>query len=49
MSVLLLLTLAAAFVSPGEAQRLGQGASDWYMRFHDFDMVKRNYEEPSIR
>ena len=31
----------------GEAQRLSQGASDWYMRFYsNMDYVKRNVDRP---
>lgn len=30
-----------------QGQRLSQGASDWYMRFHNnYDFVKRNVERP---
>lgn len=44
--VVLGLVMAAAFYG-GHAQRLSQGASDWYMRFHNnFDFVKRNVDRP---
>lgn len=29
-------------------QRLSQGASDWYMRFHDYGMVKRASSDPPV-
>ena len=33
-----------------KGQRLSQGASDWYMRFHNnFDYVKRNVDRPVIK
>lgn len=35
-----------ASIYTNEGQRLSQGASDWYMRFHDFDMVKRDFDYP---
>jgi hypothetical protein len=41
VTAILFLALAA------RGQRLSQGASDWYMRFHsNFDFVKRNVERP---
>ena len=36
-------------ISQATCQRLSQGASDWYMRFHDFDFVKRNVDHPVIK
>ena len=41
--------LMAWMVSNAACQRLSQGASDWYMRFHDFDFVKRNVDHPVIK
>ncbi len=38
-----LMATTLAFV---QSQRLSQGASDWYMRFHSYDFVKRNVERP---
>ncbi|TRY63284.1 hypothetical protein TCAL_03567 [Tigriopus californicus] len=35
-----------ALIHTNKGQRLSQGASDWYMRFHDFDMVKRDFDFP---
>lgn len=41
------LGLVMAAIYCGQAQRLSQGASDWYMRFHNnFDFVKRNVDRP---
>lgn len=40
---MILITLGAL----AQGQRLSQGASDWYMRFHsNFEFVKRNVERP---
>ena len=39
----------AWMISQATGQRLSQGASDWYMRFHDFDFVKRNVDHPVIK
>ena len=39
----------AWILSHASCQRLSQGASDWYMRFHDFDFVKRNVDHPVIK
>ena len=41
--------IAWMMLSQAACQRLSQGASDWYMRFHDFDYVKRNVDHPVIR
>lgn len=42
-----LLILALGLYSGSEAQRLSQGASDWYMRFYsNMDYVKRNVDRP---
>lgn len=49
-AVALLACTCWLFVSPAGGQRLSQGASDWYMRFHDnFDLVKRHVQRPVIR
>ena len=44
------LLMATAIITLGpccQSQRLSQGASDWYMRFHsNFDFVKRGVDEP---
>lgn len=46
----LLMAVAIAVLQVGQAQRLSQGASDWYMRFHsNFDFVKRNVDQPVTR
>ena len=42
----LLLLFVAPLPRDVSGQRLSQGASDWYMRFHDFDMVKRHFDHP---
>lgn len=42
----MIVPILAACVCLGQAQRLSQGASDWYMRFHDFDVVKRHVDRP---
>jgi hypothetical protein len=50
MAVLTLARLIVAFVlinGSSRAQRLSQGASDWYMRFHEYDSFgKRNVDRP---
>jgi hypothetical protein len=38
--------MVATFACCCSGQRLSQGASDWYMRFHDFDRVRRNFDHP---
>ena len=46
LSVLLLLI----FLNKSDGQRLSQGASDWYMRFHsNFRHVKRDVDPPEIK
>ena len=40
----LVLATVMCFFVVSDAQRLSQGASDWYMRFHDNFLVKRNVD-----
>ncbi len=40
-----LLLLLASAPAPSSAQRLSTGASDWYMRFHDFDDLVRGVDK----
>jgi len=42
----LVVLLAVLGAEPAQGQRLSTGASDWYMRFHDFDTVKRAADRP---
>ena len=43
----LILALGLGGFGVSEAQRLSQGASDWYMRFYsNMDYVKRNVDRP---
>lgn len=45
--VITTLTAMVLCILPAtNGQRLSQGASDWYMRFRGFDMMKRHVDEP---
>ena len=49
---LLFLTIFGLFGLYGltDGQRLSQGASDWYMRFHsNYVKYKRNFEDPEAK
>ena len=43
-----ILVLFAISCENVHSQRLSQGASDWYMRFHDYGKVRRNVDRPVV-
>ena len=44
------IALGMMLLRPNDGQRLSQGASDWYMRFHsNFRHVKREVDPPEIK
>ena len=48
--VCLLFIVFSILVKENGGQRLSQGASDWYMRFHsNFRHVKRDVDPPEIK
>ena len=44
------MAMGMMLLRPNDGQRLSQGASDWYMRFHsNFRHVKREVDPPEIK